>query len=95
MSASSNPIKIFPKDPDALLDYSIDWTEWLRDDVILTSVWTVPAGITDALESNSAYLTSIWLLGGTAGTAYSLVNRITTKSGRIEDRTITINVVER
>ena len=36
----------FLKDPEAVLDYTVDWGIWLDTDTISTSNWTVPAGIT-------------------------------------------------
>jgi hypothetical protein len=29
------------KDPNAALDYTIDWSDWLGADVIAASVWTL------------------------------------------------------
>jgi len=31
----------FIKDPDAVLDYSVDWSKWLAGDQIQTSAWSV------------------------------------------------------
>lgn len=89
------PVKSFTKDPDAMLDYGLDWTEWLADDTIQTSVWVIPAGLTKAAEQTTATTTIVWLTGGTDGTHYTCTNRVTTVGGRIEDRSIQINVDER
>lgn len=84
-----------PKDPNAVVDYNIDWSSWLPDDdTISTSEWIVPAGITEDSETNTDTTTTIWLSGGTAGQSYSLTNRITTAQGRTQDKTITISVKE-
>ena len=83
------------KDPNAILDYSIDWSLWLDGDTIDTSVWTVAAGITNAADSSTTTTATIWLSGGTAGTSYTVSNRITTADGRTEDRSMTISVVAR
>jgi len=87
----------FLKDPDAVLDYQIDWSNWLDGDTIATSSWTVPAGIIKESDSETTEAATIWLSGGTAGTSYECVNRITTANDpvRIDDRTITIRVQER
>lgn len=84
----------FIKDPDASLDYSVDWSEWLAtaSDSILTSTWTVPDGLTVVTQTNSGTLATVWLSGGTAGKAYSLTNHITTRGNRTDDRTIVIIV---
>lgn len=84
-----------PKDPNAVVDYTIDWSSWLADgDTILVSEWIVPAGITQDSETNTNLTTTIWLSDGTAGQSYALTNRITTSQGRTQDKTITIRVKE-
>lgn len=82
------------KDPNAVLDYSIDWTDWLGTDNIATSTWTVPAGLTNVTESNTAKVVTIWLSGGTAGSTYTLLNRITTTGGRTSDQSFKIFMKE-
>lgn len=86
---------IIPKDPDALLDYAIDWTQWLDGDTILTSDWTVAVGLTKESQFNTTTVATVWLSGGVAGTSYTVTNRITTAGGRTDDRSITIRVKER
>ena len=88
-------IATFYKDPNAVLDYQIDWETWLDSDTISTSTWTVPTGITKDSDTNSTTTTTIWLSGGTAGTSYTLLNRVVTAGGRTDDRSITIIVREK
>lgn len=86
----------FKKDPDAILDYSWDWVDWLESgETISTSLVVVSAGIN--LDSSSASTTkaTAWISGGTAGVPYLVTNRITTNLGRQDDRTITIRVTPR
>ena len=86
----------FPKDPDAKVDFGIDWSQWLvAGDSISSSAWTVSSGITVDATSHSTSATKIWLIGGTAGESYNAANRITTNGGRVDERTITITVLER
>jgi hypothetical protein len=85
----------FFKDPDAVLDYAIDWSDWLGSDTISTSTWTVPTGITEDSESETTTVATIWLSGGTAGVKYDLVNEIVTAGSRTANRTIRIDVRER
>lgn len=85
----------FRKDPDAVLDYQINWAPYLGADTISTSTWIVPDGITEVTNTNTATTTTIWLSGGTVGSRYALTNRITTSNGRTDDRSITIRIVER
>lgn len=93
--AGINPIATFSKDPGAVLDYVVNWTDWLAGDTIATSVWSVPAGITNAVNFFSAALAIIWLAGGTNGTSYKIVNTITTAQGRTDSRTFSVNVINR
>lgn len=85
----------FTKDPDGVLDYQIDWSDWLGTDTIVTSTWTVGTGITKDSDTNTTTTATIWLSGGTAGTMYTLVNRITTTDGRTDDRSIYVTVKEK
>lgn len=84
------------KDKDAVLDYTVDWTEWLEGaDQIANVTWVVPSGITKVNESKTDYIATIWLSGGTADVTYKVVCRVATDEGRIDDRVINVRVVER
>ena len=80
------------KDPEAVLDYSIDWSDWLGADVISVSTWTVPSGITKDSDSSTATVAIIWLSGGSANTDYTLTNKIVTTAGRTALRSIVVSV---
>lgn len=84
-----------PKDPHAVVDYTINWARHLVADTISTSTWTVPSGITKDSDSKTSQTTTVWLSGGTDRQKYSLVNRIVTAAGRTLDQTIKISVRER
>lgn len=87
---------IHTKDPDATLDYHVDWSAWLADgETIDTAAWTVAEGITEASTSATDTVATVWLSGGTDGQTYAATCRVTTTDGRIDDRTITIRVRER
>lgn len=83
---------IHSKDPDAVLDYSIDWTAWLNGDTISASSWDVPEGIVKDSDTNDTTSATVWLSGGTAGQSYVLTNHITTAAGRENDATLKIMV---
>jgi hypothetical protein len=85
----------FMKDPNAIIDFAIDWAAWLGTDTIATATWTVPTGITKVTDSASTTVATIWLSGGTAGAQYDLLCRITTAGGRTDDRTISIYAREK
>jgi hypothetical protein len=87
----------YTKDPDAVLDYSVDWTLWLAGDLIATSQWILEpaADLEAAVDTNTTTKATVWLRGGVAGTTYLATNRIVTLGGRTDDRTISIKVENR
>lgn len=87
-------IQSFNKDPQARKDYGFDWSAWLGTDTITASTWTLPSGITSYAESNTTTVATVWLSGGTHGQDYLVTNQITTAGGRIEQRSLKIQVRE-
>jgi len=86
----------FEKDKDAVLDYAVDWSDWLADgETISTSTWTVPTGLTKDSDSKTDTVATVWLSGGTAATTYTVANKITTSGGRTDERSIYILCKER
>jgi hypothetical protein len=81
-------------DPDATLDYQLDWSSWLTDgEVIANSTWTV-SGADQVTASFSDTRATIWLRNPT-GKIISATNKITTNSApvpRIDERTLLITV---
>jgi hypothetical protein len=84
--------KQFVQDDGVLLDYMIDWSQWLGTDTIATSTWTVPTGLTLNAQSNTTTTATAWFKDGVVGQNYPCVNRITTAGGRISEWTIIITV---
>ena len=88
----------FIKDPNAVLDYAVSWAAWLAEvgDTLVASVWSVLTG-TVQIDSDvsSTTVATVWLRGGAAGEKCSLLNRITTAGGRIDDRTIYVKIKEK
>lgn len=85
----------FIKDPSAVLDYTIDWTDWLEADTISSSVWTVPTGLTKDSEATTTKKATVWLSGGTQGRFYTVTNRVVTAGGRTDERSIVLVVEQR
>jgi hypothetical protein len=88
------------KDPDAVLDYSIDWgAEYLDGDLIAASGWSVipdePAGVAIVGSDFDATVSTVKAGGGSPGRIYRLVNQVTLQSGRIDDRSIVLRVEKR
>lgn len=85
-------IASYIKDPSAKLDYSIDWSEWLpTGDAISTATWTV-TGATLVSSSTASGIATAWIEGGTEGTDATATCRVTTTAGRIDERTIRIQI---
>jgi hypothetical protein len=88
----------YVKDPQDVVDYNIDWgtNRLVGGETISASTWTVPTGITQTTPAPSINggVTTIWLLGGTVGVEYAIVNHITTSAGRQYDKTRTIFIAE-
>jgi len=84
----------YVKDPDEKLDFGFDWKTAMDGDTIASSAWVVPGGITQDTPSpsNDAYTTTIWLSGGTNGTDYDVVNRVTTAGGRVMEASLLVQV---
>lgn len=86
----------YKKDPNATLDFTWDWSDWLASGDSIASVSAVATtGITVANQTNTTTSHTIWLSGGTAGTQYTVTSRITTAGGRTDDRSVQIRVEER
>lgn len=83
------------KDPDAKLDYKIDWSPWLEGDTITTSEWNIPTALTASGQSNTGTDATIFLQGGKKGETYTVTNRITTSGGRIDDRSFTLEIKDK
>lgn len=88
---------LFVKDPQAVLDYAIDWSGWLAEGETVSSFpVTVDTGLTVAQPAtHSAGVVTVWLSGGTAGKTYTVTSHVVTNQGREDDRSIRIRVDER
>lgn len=88
-------MRVFEKDPNAIKDYSRDWTRYLESDTITTSEWIAEDGITIDSDSNDTTSSTVWLSGGEEGCEYVVTNRITTAGGRTDDRSFIIRMVDK
>lgn len=80
------------KDPDEVLDFTVDWAARLDDDTISTSTWTVPSGIIKVEDEHTTTKAVIWLQGGTIDKVYEFLNRIVTTGGRTMDQSVSVRV---
>lgn len=85
----------FLKDPDAVLDYVVDFTSWLADGDTITSATVTADGVTvDSTDTTTTTVTA-WVSGGTLGETATLTCQITTADGRTDERTIRLSIRER
>jgi hypothetical protein len=89
------------KDPEAVLIYTFDWSNWLgTGELITSSAWVVETISGDAtpLTKDSDIIdtdskkTIITLSGGTAGNIYDLTNKIVTDEPQTERKFLRIVV---
>ena len=79
------------KDPDAVLDYPLDWAGWLGADSIASATVTSDPGITASVSFSGA-VTVVRLTGGTDGQSYRATVRVTTAGGETEEHTLLVRV---
>ena len=85
-------------DPGATLDYTWDWSQWMRTgDSIASRQITVPTGWTSTNPSNDATSVTTWLATTLPAdnADHRVTCRITTAAGRIDERTIRLFLTER
>ena len=81
------------KDPDEVLDYSIDWSDRLDGDTIVSSTWEIVSGtVVEGVNTRTSETTTVWLSGGAAGENAEIHNRIVTAAGRTMDQTVYLRV---
>ena len=91
------------KDPKGVLDYALDWSQYLpTGDTITTSTWTVatvipgdPTPLTVGVTSHTATTATVWLSAGTVGSSYIVENEIMTSGGRTDERSVKVSIKER
>lgn len=93
------------KDPDARLDYTVDWSDWVvGSQTITNSHWTISTIASDPsplVEFKSNVLTAgdhrctVYLANGSVGNTYTVTNRITDADGIRDERYFRIIVKQR
>lgn len=100
ITTSSSGKKFTEKDPDDILDYPFNYTDWLAaiSDSYLshTFVITNPAGAPTpiAVQSSSVLggVITPFVSGGTLDATHQLTCRITTTGGRVKDQTLNFKI---
>jgi hypothetical protein len=87
-------MNVYRQDRDELLDYTFNWSPSLAaGETILTSAWTVPAGITAGPTSLTDTTTTQWLSGGSMGEQYTITNTIATSDLREFERSFAVLII--
>lgn len=91
-----------PKDPNARLTYTFEWSEWLPQGTALSTVtYTLqvrandPAPLVNHGSGISGTKTYVTLSGGGAGKVYTVTAQITLDNGNIERRNFRVKVENR
>jgi len=81
------------KDPESVLDYTINWASFLTTgDTISSATYTVATGLTKDSNTNTTTTTTVQLSGGTAGTVYEVKCVIATVASRTIARRFRVKV---
>lgn len=90
------------KDPSAILDYTLDWSEYTQgSDSVSTATWAISVISGDAAplvagaSSINADKTTVVINGGTAGNIYTVTCTITTAESLTDRRAFRIVVKNR
>jgi hypothetical protein len=90
------------KDPYAVLDYSLDWHNWMPSGEHISTVSVTAetisgdaAPLTIDSTTNTNYIATAYISGGTAGNIYNVEFRIVTDNSKQDSRNFRIKVVER
>jgi hypothetical protein len=85
----------YTKSEAAVLDYTIDWTDFLQDDELITeheflSEEGVTLGEPDLTGANH----TVFVSGGDGGRTYRVTSRITTDQGRTQEQSFLLRITE-
>ena len=95
---------IFYKDPEAVLDFGFDWSDWLDSgsgETISSHTITIACddedtpALTKDSDSESSGVVTVWLSSGTAGLVYTVECKVVTSASRTDERSMMIRVQER
>lgn len=92
-----------PKDPEAQLIYSLDWSQWLpQGDTLVSVVYSLqvrandPAPLIKNTEGvQSGTISYVELSGGQVGKIYTVTAEITTTDGLVDRRNFRVKVANR
>ena len=89
---------VFIKQPQEVLDYDFDYSEWLPvSDTIISATAVADAGITlgsTIIDPATQRVVKQWVSGGISGITYKIQITATTAGGRIKEVEFKIRVRE-
>jgi len=74
--------------------FGFDWNEWLKEDAIVSSNWTIPDTLEKEREAITYSTTTIYLSGGELDTEYQAKNQVVTRDGIVAEASGTIRVMK-
>jgi hypothetical protein len=88
------------KDPEAALDYAVDWgAEYLAGDTLVQSEWQVSPeedeGLSVVASASDGKIATVTAAGGVSGHLYQLTNHVVLASGLTDSRSIVLRVENR
>lgn len=93
---ASSPYPWIPKDAEATLDYTFDWSPWFQvGETIQTVVWSTAAQLTTSSPTHTNTAATVFLSGGAPGAKHLLTCKITTNQGRTDSRSIEVRIAVR
>lgn len=88
----------FTQQPADILDYDIDYTDWLGTDTLASHTVTADTGITIDTPASSIWGSSlkvkVWVSGGTTATTYKITVTVVTAGGRTKQDEFRVKVRE-
>jgi hypothetical protein len=88
---------MFLKDPQATLDYRIDWSGRAGAAAVVGSAWSVEpsGGLTLSGAGVDGPVAFVWVAGGAPGAVYRLINTVNLSDGGVDERMVIVRVEER
>ena len=88
------------KDPEAALDYAVDWgAEYLSGETLSGSHWQVTpvevGGLSVGVSRFDETVANVTATGGVAGHVYQLTNHVVLSTGLTDSRSIVLRVEKR
>lgn len=86
----------FSKQPNEVLDYDVDMTDWFsnRADSIASFTVSVPTGITEVGSNRNGNVIKIILSGGSIGEKYKVTVLVTTSTGVVKEVDFIVSIKE-